>query len=133
MKHVVLLFLFVCLKIAGGHSCAYASLHKDVICHAPHGTISNQSTSNANVLKKHYQLAERIDIGEEDVTVIGVEDEDESEDIIKRHSSLVRYSLAFNHIFIAGSHNLIAERTPSCKYPFYSSSCKYIIQRALRI
>ena len=133
MKHVVLLFLFVCLKIAGGYSCAHASLHKNVISHSPHGTISSQCTVDTKVSKEHYRLAECIDIGEEDSIVIGVEDEDESEDIIKRHSSLVRYSLAFNYIFIAGSHNLITQRIPYCKYPFYSSSCKYIVQRALRI
>jgi hypothetical protein len=86
--------------------------------------------------KKHDHLLTRhTGSGAENAFSISVEDDDNSEDIIRKHKSLARHFLAFYYAFILNhrSSSSLAGGLPYHPYQSYTGSCKYIVQRTLRI
>ncbi len=134
MKHVVILFLFLCFHLVGGSDCAHASARNEKVCFLPVRDLEKTHQVESATANHDSLLTVNTSLSGENRNLISVEDEDENEDIIKKHISQDRYFLAFCYAFVSDSRfSFLAERLPSCKHLSYTSSCKYIVQRALRI
>lgn len=132
MKHVAVFFLFLFAYLAG-------------MCHyAPTGDMSRKTgyTEVSSFEKKlaiddttaKQDLIQTEDTGlnGKNAFEIGVEDDDE--DIIEKHISLVKYTLAFSHASASAYRSsCLANQLPVYNHVPYTSSCKYILQRALRL
>ena len=134
MKNVVIFFLFLCVHLVGANHYAYASARNQNVCFSPAPDREKTHQVENATANQGYLIILNTSLSGENPNFISVEDDDENEDIIKKHVSRARYFLAFCYTFISNSRfSFLAERLPSCKHLSYTSSCKYIIQRALRI
>ena len=133
MRTVVLFFLFLCFLFVGRHYHVYGSAHNlglrntvaqttDKIKQLSYSVISNQHA----VVKAHSNVQD----GNYLVTDF---DEDEYSSA-KRYILLAKYSLIVSYILVLSYlFTYIKERLPVIGHLSYISSCKYIVQRALRI
>jgi hypothetical protein len=134
MKNVVLFFLFLCVHLVGGYHYAHASARNEKVSLSPARDQEKTHQVESATTNHDYLIIANTSLSGENPNLISIEDEDENEDIIKKHVSEARYLLAFCYAFILNSHfSFLAEPLPSCNHLSYTSSCKYIVQRALRI
>jgi hypothetical protein len=129
MKRVVTFFLFLCFLLLGGNYYVYASAHNSKICYSPAPEKMHPAESaNAN---HNYIITKYTGSVEENVSLVTVEDQDD-EDNSKKHI-LPKYFITFSHAFLLIHWSCLIHSLPFCRQQFYTSSCKYILQRVLRI
>ncbi|WP_147202178.1 hypothetical protein [Segetibacter aerophilus] len=132
MKPVAFFFLFLLSYLAG--ICNYAPLgdNSSKIIHSKvSGSAENLSIENSTT-KHNLIQTENTGLNGERAFEFSIEDDDE--DIIEKHISLVKYTLAFSHAFAQSYRSSCnAQHFPVYNYIPYISSCKYIVQRALRL
>lgn len=133
MRRVVIFFLLLFIQLIGGNDFAHA------------GTIDIgsflSSVHTEKVTRPESTIEDYNDLLAEDTGIIGknatfnsVDDEDENEDLIKKHISTAKCFLAFSFAFLL-SHRFgcsikhLSLSTP----PSFTGSCKYIYHRALRL
>ena len=133
MKNVALFFFFLCVHLLGGYGYAHANDHNKKVSISRASGFEQSHEVESATANHDYVIASATSLSEENASLISMEDEDENDDLIKKHVSQARYFLAFCYSFILNSRvSLLAEPLPSCNQA-YTSSCKYILQRALRI
>ncbi|HEX8356166.1 MAG TPA: hypothetical protein VF610_02085 [Segetibacter sp.] len=133
MKHTLILFLFLCFNLAGVENFAHASVHTATShCIADPG---NESTKQFEKVTNNNSVAPgNIGLTKEDVLFIATDDKDEDEDIIRKHVLSFKHLLVFSTAFFLNErYSRLANHFSFCKPFSYTSSCKYIVQRALRI
>ena len=134
MKNVVIFFLFLCVHLFSGYNFAHASAHNTKVYVLQGAAVKKTHQFETTTKKPYFISTNNAGVSTENAFQFTLEDEDENEDIIKKHVSQSRYFLAFCYAFILNScFTLLAERLPSCNHLSYISSCKYITQRALLI
>jgi hypothetical protein len=133
MKHVVIFFLFLFVNLVSTFGYTHAEPHITSPCASTTGI--NQIEQNRISTPTHpYSIGGDVNSSAENVSLFTLEDDDEDEDIIRKHLSIVRYLSALTSTFYLnyGSGPLVQHAT-FCDHLPYTSSCKYIVQRALRL
>jgi len=73
-------------------------------------------------------------IKEPEPTILTMEDQNEDEDLVKKHLALAKTFAAFTYAFLLHySANSLSETLPALRDLTGPASCKYIFQRVLRI
>lgn len=134
MKNVVILFLFLCVNLADAFHYVHAGVHNERNCSAPMRDLEKKHQVEGATKYHDYFLTVNTSSSGNDSNLVAIEDEDDNEDIIKKHVSQVRYFLPFCYAFVLNSRfSFLEKRLPSGRHLSYTSFCKYILQRALRI
>lgn len=134
MKNVVIFFLFLCVNLAGAFHYVHAGAYSIKNCFSPVQDLEKTHQIEGGTAFHDYFLNVNTSRSGENSNLIGIEDEDENEDIIKKRVSQSRYFLALCYAFISNYHySFFTDRILSYKHLPCTSSCKYILQRALRI
>ena len=130
MKLVIAFFL--CLfYLPGGYAAAHANTGCGSLSHTPAVNIENARVGSVNPERDY--LISMDDLSHENTYVINVEDENE-ENILRKQVYVAGYFLAFfckilsRHLYGSPSDLLSFSKPDSC-----GGSCKYILQRVLRI
>jgi hypothetical protein len=133
MKNIVIFFLFIFAGLIGNHF-AKASDFTGKISYSALAGYEQNSELSGLVADHDYRLTFDTNQIVENSFPISIEDDEENEDVIKKHISQVKYFLAFCYAFTLNNRSgSLAERIALPKHLSYTSSCKYILQRALRI
>lgn len=134
MKNVVIFLLFLCVQMVSLDHYAHASYPNEKVCFSLTCNLKKTLPVKSVDANYDYLIINNISLKGESPNLISIDDEDENEDIIKKHVSQVRYFLPFCYAFISNSRfSFLAERLPSGRHLSYTSSCKYILQKTLRI
>lgn len=134
MRNTTLFFVFLCVHLFGTYHSTYACEQHRQPCLSATASLQTSQQAISSLAIQVYVQADDDSVLEENINLISIEDDNENEDIIKKHVSQARYLLACCHTFIS-TYNVsrVAERLPLCSHLFNTSSGKYITQRSLLI
>lgn len=133
MRDAILFFLFMCFHLTCGTTYAHASAPSTG--YTSTRTIEKTQQVIATTADQDLILAKCGSLVEENTSLPTVDDnEDDEEDSLQKHISLVKYILAFSYAFVFDYHyNCHADNLAFYTPPSLLGSYKYIEQRVLRI
>jgi hypothetical protein len=133
MKFVLIFFLSLCFHLLGGNHYAHASADNCKIGYSHSQDIEKTHHAQTEIANQHYVISKKSALGEENNSLI-MENENEDEEEITRKHTVARYILSFPYAFISGNPCIsLSKRIPFCTHLSHTSSCKYILQRVMRI
>lgn len=131
---LVVTFLVLCFFLLGGYTPAHAGAPDCKVSYSLASHIEQAQQVEKRTTSRHYLISRDNELEKESTLIISVEDEDEEEDIVRKHIVPAKYLLAFYYTFFSiHSSCSLSEPLSFCQHLSYISSCKYIAQRVLRI
>ena len=131
MKLSFTFFFFLCFQLLSGHDTVQASSYFHKLCAFDLSSIQQAEGVNSSA---GFHLSKTTDVDQSDTFVISVDDEDEEEDIVKRHVLPADCFFVFNYSLISiRAHCSPADNLFYSTPAVYSGSPRYISFRVLRI
>jgi hypothetical protein len=134
MRSAVIFFLFLLSNALGIGNFAYAGNHLPEIAHSPSTRIEKTAHAPTEIANNPLLQIKDASGAEENTDLIYVEDDDEEENSLRKQILTAKGFATFCYSFFL-SHCCSDPADPLSFYkdPFYTGSCKYIVQRVLRI
>ncbi len=133
MKSAVIFFMYMCFCLFGRNAFATANIHARPCIYTSAGTIENASQVKNMDAKNMLSVTAATLPGEENAYAPDGDNEDE-EDLIKKHPSLFKCLIAIYNTIIPGSFDRDhVGRLSSCYHLAFPSIQKYLVQRVIRI
>src|SRR3954454_10970761 len=114
MKNLVIFFLLLAVHLVGANCCAHARVYNNKVSLSAAKVIKNTHQVKGAISNDDHLLYEATSLNGENPNLLNDEDDDENEDIIKKHVSQPRYLLGFYYTFVSNYRfSFLADRLPS--------------------
>ena len=134
MRTIVLFFLFLCFLFVGRHYHAYGSDHPNGTRNTVAQTTDKIKQLSFSVINHDHAVVKSNSTGQGGSFLISDLDEDENNPLARRYLLLAKYSLIVSYTLVLSYlFSCLKESLPVIRHLSYTSSYKYIVQRALRI
>ncbi|WP_158829225.1 hypothetical protein [Mucilaginibacter lacusdianchii] len=134
MKAAYLFFIALCFLLLRGDSYAYARAHHNALCYSPAQHTDKQNQIKAAVKNQDGTVVTSASSKEVNDYLISVEDDDENTVFARKFMLPAKYFIILSYILVLSTfYTYVKKRLPFCIHLSYIDSCKYLVQRSLRI